>query len=152
VLHISHPLDYLRMLFGDAVGVVATLAEDGPLELDVPESADVLLRFDRGVAAQVHLDYWTRPTANRLEIAFTEGSIYWDYISGEFRVWDADGEAWRPEAFPGVEARNDLFVAQARHFLEMLEGRAEPACTLQDGIAAVRLCEAIEASAARNRT
>lgn len=150
VLHISHPLDYLRMLFGDPIGVVASLSENGPLGLDVPESADVLLRFDDGVAAQLHLDYWTRPTANRVEISCTDGSIYWDYLTGDFRVWDKVSEAWQPEVFPGVEARNDLFLSQARHFLDVIEGREQPVCTLEDGIEAVRLCAAIERSAARD--
>ncbi|MEY2458843.1 MAG: hypothetical protein QOG30_673 [Acidimicrobiaceae bacterium] len=145
---ICHPFDYLRMLFGDPVGVVASLGENGPLGLDVPECADVLLRFPDGVAAQVHLDYWTRPTAHRVEISCTDGTIHWDYITGAFRVWDASTEAWQPETFPGVDDRNDLFVAEAAHFLDVIAGNARPVCTLADGIETVRLCAEIEASAA----
>lgn len=147
---ICHPLDYLRMLFGDPIGVLASLSDNGPLGLDVPEAADVLLRFEEGVAAQLHLDYWSRPATHRADISCTDGTIQWDYNTGDFKVWDKASEAWQSEDFPGVGARNDLFLSEARHFLDVIEGRAEPACTLQDGIQAVRLCAAIERSAARN--
>jgi predicted dehydrogenase len=35
--------------------------------------------------------------------------------------------------------RNQLFVAQTRHFIEVVRGKAEPACNLEDGVAALRL-------------
>jgi predicted dehydrogenase len=146
---ICHPLDYLRMLFGDATAVLASLSDHRPLGLDVPEAADVFLRFGHGVAAQVHLDYWSRPTQHRVDIFCTGGTIRWDYITGEFKIWSEANESWQPEEFPSVDDRNDLFVAEASHFLEVIEGGAQPACTLQDGIAAVRLCAMIERSDAR---
>lgn len=145
-----HPFDFLRMLFGDATCIAASLGENGPLGLEVAESADVILSFQDGVTATVHLDYWSRPTAHRLEITCTDGTIQWDYITGEFRIWDQISGAWQPEAFPNVEARNELFRSEARHFLEEIAGRAQPVCTLEDGIQAVRLCAEIERSAARN--
>jgi len=147
---ICHPLDYLRMLFGEATGLFASLSDNRPLGLEVPEAADVFLRFTAGVGVQLHLDYWSRPTEHRVEIVCTGGTIRWDYITGDFRIWDKAREPWKAEEFPGVDGRNDLFVAEARHFLDVLAGRAEPACTLQDGIAAVRLCAMIEQSALRN--
>ena len=149
---ICHPFDYLRMLFGDPVGVTARLSEKGPLGLDVAEAAEVLLRFDEAVTVQVHLDYWTRPTTHRVEITCTDGSIAWDYMSADFRVWDGDAGSWRPEPFPGVDDRNDLFVAEARHFLDVVAGRSEPRCTLADGVEVVRLCAAIERAATADDT
>jgi len=138
------------MLFGDPTGVLASLSNNRPLGLDVPEAADVLLRFNGGVSAQVHLDYWSRPTEHRVEVVCSSGMIRWDYITGSFEIWDEATEIWRNEDFPSVESRNDLFVAEARHFLEVIARRAEPVCTLQDGISAVRLCAMIEESAIRN--
>jgi predicted dehydrogenase len=104
---ICHPLDYLRMLFGDPTAVIASLSENHPLGLEVPEAADVFLRFGGGVAAQVHLDYWTRPTEHRVEIVCTDGTIRWDYIAGSFQIWHGAGESWEAEDFPGVDHRNE---------------------------------------------
>jgi predicted dehydrogenase len=147
---ICHPIDYLAMLFGDPTSVLASFAEARPLGLDVPEAADVVFRFPDGVGADLHLDYWTRPTAHRVDIVCTSGTMHWDYITGEFRVWDPKTTHWRREMLPGVDERNDLFIAEARHFLDLIGQRAEPMCTLEDGVRAVRLCIAIEESAARS--
>ena len=149
VLHIAHPFDYLRMLFGDAVELVGSLSDAHPLELEVPEAADAVLRFADGVVATVHLDYWTRPQVHTVAVTCRDGSIDWDYISGELRAWDAVGARAWVEDVPSVEARNDLFVALTRHFLDVIDGRAEPVCTLRDGIEAVRIADAIERSSAR---
>ncbi len=35
--------------------------------------------------------------------------------------------------------RNQLFVAQMRHFIETVHGEKEPICNLEDGIMALRL-------------
>jgi len=40
-----------------------------------------------------------------------------------------------PEGFE----RNQLFIAQMRHFVDIVRGEAEPICTLEDGVQALRL-------------
>jgi predicted dehydrogenase len=35
--------------------------------------------------------------------------------------------------------RNQLFVAQTRHFLDVARGESEPVCSLEDGVMALRL-------------
>jgi predicted dehydrogenase len=144
---ICHPFDYLRWWFGDARVVRAALTSHGPLELDVAEAADVLLRFDADVTAHVRLDYWSRPQAHRVEITGTDGTIAWNFMTGELRVWSTPDETWMTTALPSVEARNALFVDEARHFLDVVQGHARPFCTLDDGLAVVRLCTAIERDA-----
>jgi predicted dehydrogenase len=146
---LCHPLDYLRMLLGDPTGLTASLVDHGPLGLEVAEAADVTLRFPAGVSAQVHLDYWSRPTTHRVEIVCTDGVIVWDHSVGELRVGDGAAAAWQSEPFPGAGDRDELFLSEARHLLDVIGGRAEPACTLDDGAQVVRLCAAIERSAAR---
>ena len=145
---ICHPLDYLRMCFGDPLEVRGSLSETHPLGLEVAEAADLAFRFARGVEADVHLDYWARPPRHQVDVIGTDGSIAWDYLGGDFRVWTTTAPGWRVEPVPGVDERNDLFLAQSRHFLDVVARRAEPTCTLADGIQAVRITDAVERSSA----
>jgi predicted dehydrogenase len=145
---ICHPFDYLRMLFGDPVTLFATLARGGPLELPVAEAADVVLCFSESFSAQVHLDFWCRPPMHRMDLICSEGSIHWDYMTGSLEVRSTNREGCQVEAFPSVTARNELFLNEARHFLGVLRGSEDSGCSLEDGIAVVRICEAIDRSAA----
>lgn len=144
---ICHPFDYLRMLFGDPVDLFATLTRGGPLELPVPEAADVVIRFSEGLSAQVHLDYWCRPPMHRMDLICSEGSIHWDYMTGSLQVRGTGREGCQVDDFPSVDARNELFLSEARHFLGVLQGGEESRCKLEDGIAVLRICEAIDRSA-----
>ena len=145
---ICHPFDYLRMLFGDPATVFATLTRDGPLELPVPEAADAVLCFSGGLTAQVHLDFWCRPPMHQMDLICTQGSIHWDYMTGSLQIRDTNREGCEVNAFPSVHARNELFLNEARHFLGVLSGSEESGCNLEDGVAVVRICEAIDRSAA----
>jgi predicted dehydrogenase len=149
---ICHPYDYLRMLFGDPIALSASLADDGPLGLPVPEAADVTLAFDEGPTVQLHLDYWGRPPTHQMQVVCEDGTIEWDYIKGSLATWDAGEGTWHSYVVPGVEHRNDLFLHEARDFIRMIAEGEPPACTLEDGIATLRICEAIDrAAASRSR-
>lgn len=149
---ICHPFDYLRLIFGPPSVDSARLTTNGPLGLPVAEAADIGLSFAGGLTVALHLDYWARPSVHRVEIICADGTISWDYISGEFRIWDESVAQWRIEDLPAVDDRNNLFVAEAKHLLDVVRGDAPPVCTISDGVAAARLCFAAEhmSSAARD--
>jgi predicted dehydrogenase len=144
---ICHPFDYLRMIFGDPVSLFATLRTGGPLKLSVAEAADVVLHLPEGLTAQVHLDFWARPPMHRMDVICSEGSIHWDYMTGSFEIHNAAREGCQSLAFPGADGRDELFLSEARHFLGVLDEREESGCSLEDGIATVQICEAIDQSA-----
>ena len=86
----------------------------------------------------IHVDYFQRPPAHYLMVAGTEGTITWDYASGVARLRRADG-AEAEARLPAGWERNQMFLAEMAHFLEVLQGKAEPICTLEDGMASLRL-------------
>jgi len=144
---ICHPFDYLRMIFGDPVALFATLRTGGPLKLPVAEAADVVLHLPEGLTAQVHLDFWGRPPMHRMDVICSEGSIHWDYMTGVVEIHTPTRETCQSLAFPGVDGRNELFLSEARHFLGVLDESEESECSIEDGVATVRICEAIDRSA-----
>ena len=146
---ICHPVDYLRMLFGEPVGVRGSLSAMHPLGLEVAEAADVSLRFDDGLSVELHLDYWRRPRQHRLDVTCTDGALAWNYVAGRVAACRATDGEWHTEDLGGLDARDELFVAEARHFLDVVSGDDTPTCTLADGVAAVRIADAVERSSAR---
>jgi predicted dehydrogenase len=147
VFTLSHPFDYLRWLLGDVREVWGDVKRSGQLEIDVEDEAEVGLEFTGGLLASVHLDYLQRPTAHWLEIVCGGGVLHWDSGSGQLgvqRAVDGSEQEFLPPA--GFE-RNDLFLAQIGHFIEIAKGEAKPHCTLEDGRRALEIALAVHQSA-----
>jgi predicted dehydrogenase len=153
ILTLCHPLDYLRWLLGEVHNLWAYAAHLSELDLDVEDTAEIGLRFASGALGSVHLDYNQQPASHRLEIIGTQGTLRWGNADGAVRLFTASSNSaggnsgWQSfPAPPGFE-RNQLFLAEMRHFIEVVRGAAEPACTLEDGIQAQRLALAAHRSA-----
>jgi predicted dehydrogenase len=139
VLTLSHPIDYLNWLFGNAASVWGWTDQRSGWGLDVEDTADFFIKHTSDVISRVHLNYLQRPGRHDLAILGTKGSVHWSNEDGSGLFIEAgSGIATRlsaPESF----TRNDLFVAEIEHFCDVIYGRAQPACTLEDGIHALRI-------------
>ncbi|TLN28568.1 Gfo/Idh/MocA family oxidoreductase, partial [bacterium] len=131
---LSHPFDYLRWLLGEAEVTFAQVGALGDLDIPVEDSAEINLRFAGGAIGSLHLDYLQQPPVHRLEISGTSGTLRWDNADGTLHCFRAEVGQW--ESHPTSEGfeRNTLFLDELRHFMDVIAGRAEPVCSLEDGI------------------
>lgn len=150
IVTLTHPLDYLRYLLGDVESLWSFDGHISPLEVDVEDVAEIGLKFRNGVVGGVHVNYFQRPPVHRLEIVGTNGTLRWDNADGilnfykfpaPFGSYSDNPPAPVMESFSPPEGfeRNQLFVAQTRHFIEIVRGEAEPICSLEDGVQVLRL-------------
>ena len=152
VVTLSHPFDYLRWLLGEVVEVSAQTGQRGGFELDVEDTANVLLRFESGVLATVSLDYVERPASHRLHLVGRNGLIAWDGTTGVARLHDAvRGEVQSVSPPPGFD-RNSMFLDEMTHFLACVRGQEQPVCGIGDGVAALRIALAAKRSAQEGQT
>lgn len=149
-LTLSHPLDYLRWLFGDVTSVSARLAHISSLELSAEDHADFYLQFASGCLGSVHLDYYQKPPAHWLEITLEGGLIRWNYSDGSATVFCTKTELSYSLTPPDGFERNDLFLAEMKHFMQVCKGDEQPVCTLADGIRVVEIVLAARRSSEQN--
>ena len=148
VIHtLSHPFDYVRWIIGEVEAISAEVYRSGILDMDVEDVAEITLRFCNGILGQVHLDYLTRPPRHWLEIIGSEGSLRWDNCDGAVRWWSAASHQWQTIAAPAGFERNELFLAEMRHFIEVVKGNATPLCSFHDGLRALEVALAAHQSA-----
>lgn len=157
IVTLTHPLDYLCYLLGDVESLWSFNGHLSPLEVDVEDVAEIGLRFVGGAVGGIHLNYFQRPPVHRLEIVGTDGTLRWDNADGvlhfqrmpaKFGSFSDNPPAPIVETFapPAGFERNQLFLAQTRHFVEIASGESEPRCTLADGAMALRLALAAQES------
>ena len=150
LLTLSHPLDYLRWLFGDPEWIWGMNGKISDLELEVDDIAEIGLRMADGMTGSLHLDYFRRPVSNALEVSGTDGCLYCDNLDGTVTLSGADGSTERFVPEPAFD-RNNMFVDEMRRFIDVTAGTADPSCTLEDGIAVQRMVDLVRRSWAEKR-
>ena len=150
IVTLTHPLDYLRFILGDVDSLWSFNGHLSSLEMDVEDVAEIGLKFSSGALGGVHINYFQRPPVHRLEIVGTSGTLRWDNADGmlhlqqmpaPFGSFSDQPPAPVSESFSLPEGfeRNQLFIAQTKHFIEVAQGSAQPVCSLDDGIRALQM-------------
>ena len=150
LLTLSHPLDYVRWLFGDPQWIWGLNGKISDLEIDTDDIAEIGMSMTGGMTGTIHLDYYSRPAKNRLEVTGSDGCLFCDNLDGTVILHTADGktETFIPE--PAYD-RNDMFINEMRRFIDVTAGTAEPSCTLDDGIKAQHMVDMVRRSWAEKR-
>lgn len=148
LLELSHELDYLTWMFGHFDQVFCIAINSGQLEIDVEDSADILL--SRGdLTAQVHLDFLQRRVSRECKVIGSIGTLHWDLVANRISL-DRPGSDDVLFSDPTFD-RNETYIEQLRGFIEVAAGRAAPRITLDDGLAVLDLVEAMRESSATGK-
>lgn len=141
-----HELDYLYWWFGKVLDVSAFLDHVSDLEIETEDVAQLLLRFESGVVAQVQMDYLSPFYRRACEIVGSKGIITWDYNSGKVMLRVQGKE--EPEFFtqPINFERNSMFIDHMNHFLNIIQNGGKPFVSLDDGIEVLKLALAARKS------
>ncbi len=125
-----HELDYLYWFFGRPRRVVAMGGHRSSLDIDVEDTASILMDFG-GLPVHVQLDYLQRPPRRTLQIVAESGTIVADLLAPRLRVY-RDGQLDEDTAFAGF-SRADMFRAEIEHFLRCVAGSEAAAISIRDG-------------------
>ena len=151
VLELSHELDYLRWIFGNVGWVKATLCRQSRLEIDVEDSAHLILGFAANsdgyqLIGTVNMDF-IRHDSTRLCTAIGEsGSLRWNGVTGSVSLYEAGAKEWR-ELFFHQPQRDDSYLAEWKNFTDCVNEHTTPASTGEDGLKVLEIIEAIRTSA-----
>ncbi|WP_426944848.1 Gfo/Idh/MocA family protein [Pseudomonas oryzihabitans] len=135
-----HEMDLIYWFFGLPRSIVTHGGQLSGLEIDVEDTASSLMRCDGAHGSfpiLLHQDYLQRPPVRSFRIVGDAGYAELDLLANRLRVHDTEGTLCEADDFSGF-VRNDMFLAQARHFLACLDG-ASPTVSLHDGVQSLRL-------------
>ncbi len=128
LLDAIHEVDYIRWLLGPVHSVMCFSGKTSDLEVSVEDYADMLLHFDSGATAEVHVDYYQRAYQRSLEIYGTEGTLSWSFQDRLVRWFSARTKTW--ESFSWVQdptwTVDEMYQAEMQHFVECVKGQSSP--------------------------
>jgi len=148
-LELSHEIDYVGWLLGDAASVTAVLSKTSDLEIEGDDTAEIVSSMRSGALASIHLDMTQRATTRTCRIAGTAGTLLWDGIAGRVTRYLPDG-GWTT-LHDGDGDRNQMYVREAEHVFACARGTAAPVVGGGDGLRTVRIAAAARASSDEGR-
>ena len=142
-----HEIDLARWYLDEVTEVFCMAGSSSSLDIEVEDTAELLLRFSSGAIGEVHLDYTQRTYQRSCQIIGDKGTIFWDYTQGEVRHYNADDESWTVYEQPPAWEPNDMYLEELRHFMDCVETRQPTTLPIEEAARVTAVALAAKESA-----
>lgn len=132
-----HELDYMTWLLGDIEDISGYITKSGALEIDTEDVVSACLRFESGVLGTLHADYIQRSYRRHYHISGDAGTLEWNVKTGEITVYRAHEDSEICEDVS--EDLNKMYIAQAQHVLDGVNGKVEPITPVEHSAKVLKL-------------
>jgi predicted dehydrogenase len=152
LLELSHEIDYVRWLVGEVSEVTARVGHVSDLETDVEDVAEIVLQFEEGAIGSIHLDMIQRTQTRTCRVIGSEGTLTWDGMTHQVSWYSSATRSWTDLRRAGTMGPNEMYLAELRHFLDCVGGRATPAVTGEDARRVLQIALAAKRSSIERRS
>jgi len=115
-----HEIDTLVWLFGNVKKLFCFTETTGSIEIDTEDIAEILLKFQNGVTAQIHLDYLSKTYRRQFIFTGEKGDIVWDFIHKTVRLYGMQTNHWE-DFHEGINTNLDvMYVNEMKHFINCI--------------------------------
>lgn len=129
---LTHIVNAGEWLVGRVERVTADAAHQVLDGVTVEDTVNLLSR-QRGALCSYSLNQHQAPNELTLTVVCREGTVRFEGHRQRWRWAVKPEEPWHDEPGPAMN-RDTMFIAQANAFLDAVEGRAAPLCTLAEGV------------------
>lgn len=146
LLELSHELDYLQWIFGEVNWVKATLSRQSGLEINVEDTAHLILGFvpatdGHQLIGTVNMDFIRHDPARLCTAIGENGSLRWNGLTGVVEQFLVGAKEWR-ELFRHQHQRDDSYISEWRHLLDCISEQTLPLITGEDGLKVLQIIDA----------
>jgi predicted dehydrogenase len=138
LLELSHDLDYLRWIFGEVLSAQVLASKQSDLEIDVEDTAHVLLKFESGLTARLDMDFVRHDRMRQCIAIGKTGSLKWDALRGSIEVYEAGASQWEV-LFEQKPEPDETYVAEWKNLQDCIDGHTEPRVMGEDGLAVLKM-------------
>ena len=134
---LTHVLNLGEWLLGPIERLVADAAHQVLPGVEVEDTVHLLARHG-GVPASYSLNQHQAPNENTVTVICERGAVRWESHQNRWRWTTTPDEPWHDEPHE-PQARDAAFIAQANAFMDAVENRAAPRCSLAEGLQTLRV-------------
>lgn len=142
----THLINIGEWLAGPADRVCADAAHRRLADVEVEDTVHVIARHGEVMAAYL-LNMYQKPNETTVTAVCEQATLRFEVRESRWRWMSEADTAWHDEPHP-MEDRDAWYVRNANAFLDALEGRAAPLCSLGEGVRTLRTMLAVRSSVA----
>jgi len=146
VLTNIHELDYLYWFFGNVNEVFSITGKFSDLEIDSEDLSSILLRFKNNIIAEVHLDYFQKPSVRNCKIVGTHGTVYWDSSINNVQLYDVNKKKWINKLKLKNYDVNDMYIDEIKHFFKCVHTGEKSINSIEEGAKILNMAIAVKKS------
>lgn len=151
LLELSHEIDYLRWIFGEVDWVRAALSRQSDLEIDVEDTAHLILGFapaedGRQIIGSVNMDFVRHDTTRICTVIGETGSLRWNGLTGVVEQFAVGAKEWHG-LFSYHQQHDESYLAEWQHFMNCVNEQETPLITGDDGVRVLQIIEAVRQAA-----
>jgi predicted dehydrogenase len=151
LLELSHEIDYLRWIFGDIKWVRSWFGNVSNLEIDVEDTAFLLLGIKRynttnEIVASLNMDFVRRDVTRNCTLVGENGSIQWNGVTGTVKVYTSEQNKWTEIAIENKDIMNETYIKQWEFFKNSVEKKSDTFNNGNDGLEVIKVIEAARIS------
>lgn len=139
ILNDAHELDYITWLLGDIKRATCYFGKVSSLEIETEDVASILLEFETGAIANIHVDYLQRSYNRSYEIYGEEGSLFWNYNDDIVKYYNSKTDSWKFFSNRNFNF-NETYLNELADFINGIQRGAQfSGCSFQEGIRLVKI-------------
>ena len=146
VLTQIHEIDYLYWFFGKVFEVYGLTGKLSDLEIDVEDYAVCLLKFKNKIIAEIHLDYFQKPSVRNCKIIGRKGQIRWDWENNHVQIFKNKDKKWVTKNFEKKFDKNKMYVDELEYFFNCVKRKKTPMNSIIDKLEPQKIALAIKES------
>ncbi len=133
VLTCIHEIDYLYWFFGQVQEVFSITGKFSNLKLKSSDLSAIIMRFRNDIIAEVHLDYFQKPEARSCKIIGTKGTIIWNSLDNEVKLYDLKKKKWITKLKIKNYKKNDMYKKELAYFLQCIRQKRKSLNDISQG-------------------
>ncbi len=141
---LTHHLNLGAWLVGDITHIAADGAHQRLDGVSVEDTVSVMARHGN-VPASYSLNLYQKANELTVTVVCEKGMFRFELHEHRVRRMEETDGPWIDEAYP-LDDRDSWYVLNAHAFLDAVEGKSEPLCTLDEGVETLRATLAAQAA------
>lgn len=134
---LTHLINAGEWLVGPVTRLVADAAHQVLPGVEVEDTAHILTRHG-SVLGSYTLNQHQAPNETSITVICERSTVRLEMHENRVRWMFSPGNQWDERVYPPLE-RDELFTRQANLFLDAVEGKHQPPCSLEDGLQTLRV-------------